>query len=99
MASPRKTRSQGPAEDIDLDHPAGGAEADALVIGVPPPTRLEKEVSAVLACNRNCGGAGDITLLGSISWTLTLQLAFYSSYHRDGTNKAIHFVFVPALCM
>lgn len=45
MASPRKTRSQGPAEDIDLEHPAGGAEADALLIGVHPPTRLEKEVS------------------------------------------------------
>lgn len=45
MASPRKTRSQGPAEDLDLDHPAGGAEADALLIGVHPPTRLEKEVS------------------------------------------------------
>jgi hypothetical protein len=46
MATPRKTRSHGPAEDIDLDHPAGGAEADAHLIGVHPPTRLEKEVSA-----------------------------------------------------
>lgn len=45
MASPRKTRSHGPAEDLDLDHPAGGAEADAMLIGVHPPTRLEKEVS------------------------------------------------------
>jgi len=45
MATPRKTRSHGPAEDIDLEHPAGGAEADAHLIGVHPPTRLEKEVS------------------------------------------------------
>jgi hypothetical protein len=44
MATPRKTRSAGPAEDIDLDHPAGGAEADAHLMGVHPPTRLEKEV-------------------------------------------------------
>jgi hypothetical protein len=43
--TPRKTRSHGPAEDIDLDHPAGGAEADSHLIGVHPPTRLEREVS------------------------------------------------------
>lgn len=48
MATPRKTRSAGPAEDIDLDHPAGGAEADAHLIGVHPPTRLEKEVGPCL---------------------------------------------------
>jgi hypothetical protein len=46
--TPRKTRSAGPAEDIDLDHPAGGAEADSHMMGVHPPTRLEREVSAVL---------------------------------------------------
>jgi hypothetical protein len=44
MATPRKTRSAGPAEDIDLDHPEGGAEADAHLMGVHAPTRLEKEV-------------------------------------------------------
>jgi hypothetical protein len=43
--TPRKTRSQGAAEDIDLDHPAGGAAADAKLIGVHPPTKLEREVS------------------------------------------------------
>jgi len=51
MATPRKTRSHGPAEDIDLDHPAGGAEADAHLIGIHPPTRLEKEVCAVSAAS------------------------------------------------
>lgn len=49
MATPRKTRSHGPAEDIDLDHPAGGAEADAHLIGIHPPTRLEREVCVVSA--------------------------------------------------
>lgn len=44
--TPRKTRSAGPAEDIDLDHPAGGAEADSHLMGVHPPTRLEREVRA-----------------------------------------------------
>jgi len=57
MATPRKTRSTGPAEDIDLDHPAGGAEADAHLMGVHPPTRLEKEVgtgSVSLATDQIC---------------------------------------------
>jgi hypothetical protein len=36
----------------------------------------------------------------SASWTeADSQLAFYSAYHRDDTNKLIHFIFVPALCM
>lgn len=26
-------------------------------------------------------------------------MAFYSAYHRNDTNKLIHFLFVPALCM
>ena len=60
MATPRKTRSQGPAEDIDLEHPAGGAEADALVMGVHQPTRLEREVGlpSVQAVRTRLGSIG-----------------------------------------
>lgn len=30
---------------------------------------------------------------------MSSKLAFYSAYHRNETNKAIHFVFVPALVL
>ena len=29
--------------------------------------------------------------------TLVEQMSVYAAYHRDGTNKAIHFVFVPLI--
>lgn len=29
--------------------------------------------------------------------TLVEQMSMYAAYHRDGTNKAIHFVFVPLI--
>ncbi len=29
--------------------------------------------------------------------TLAEQMSVYAAYHRDGTNKAIHFVFVPLI--
>ena len=29
--------------------------------------------------------------------TLQEQMAVYAAYHRDGANKAIHFLFVPLI--
>ena len=29
--------------------------------------------------------------------TLVEQMSVYAAYHRDATNKAIHFVFVPLI--
>ncbi|WWC58544.1 uncharacterized protein I303_101087 [Kwoniella dejecticola CBS 10117] len=56
--TPRKTRSQGPAEAIDLDHPP-------------------KE--------------------GKNHFDVEEELAFYSSYHANKINQAIHFVCIPQI--